>query len=157
MKIILKGIMIVEDVFLVVEVGVDVIVVLNYGGCQLDGVLVILEVFFEIMEVVKWCILVIFDGGIMRGSDIFKVFVFGVDLCFVGWCVFWGLVYDGQKGVEVVLYMFEREFYCIMMFVGLKIVDDILRSMLGVWKINGFGISRLQVVVWLDYYVVWKV
>ena len=36
------------------------------------------------------------DGGIRRGSDIFKALALGADFCFIGRIPFWGLAVSGQ-------------------------------------------------------------
>lgn len=142
-KIILKGIMTSEDALLAVEAGVDAIVVTNHGGRQLDGVPATLEVLPEIVDAVRGRIPVIFDGGISRGSDVFKALALGADLCMIGRTALWGLAYDGQRGVECVLNILERELARTMALAGAKSIKEISRSMLGVRKHNDFGVARL--------------
>jgi (S)-2-hydroxy-acid oxidase len=143
MKIILKGIMTSEDAHRAVWARVDAIVVSNHGGRQLDGVPSTLEVLPEITDAVRGKIPVIFDGGISRGSDVFKAIALGADLCLVGRSALWGLAWDGQKGVEGVLHILERELSRTMALMGVKNVKDITRSMLGRRRTNGFGVVKL--------------
>lgn len=84
-----------------------------------------MDVLLEVVNVVKGRILVYIDGGIWCGSDIFKVLVFGVDYCWVGRILFWGLVYKGEEGVMIVLNILYDEFKFVMVLMGCKIVKDI--------------------------------
>lgn len=143
MKIILKGIMTAEDALLAVQAGVDGIVVSNHGARQLDGTPSTLEVLPEIADAVKGRIPVIFDGGIQSGSDVFKALALGADLCLVGRSALWGLAWDGQKGVEGVLHILERELDRTMALMGARSLKDIERGMLGRAKTSGFGVAKL--------------
>lgn len=143
MKIILKGIMTEEDAKRSVEAGVDAIIVSNHGGRQLDGVPSTLEVLPEIADAVRGKIPVIFDGGIHRGSDVFKALALGADLCLIGRTALWGLAWDGQKGVEGVLNILERELSRTMALMGVARLRDISRSMLGRARKTGFGVAKL--------------
>ncbi|KAF5677912.1 FMn-dependent dehydrogenase [Fusarium heterosporum] len=143
MKIILKGIMIEEDALKAVHAGVDGIIVSNHGGRQLDGVPSTLEVLPEIVAAVKGRLPVMFDGGIHRGSDVFKAIALGADLCFIGRSALWGLAYNGQDGVETVLHILERELSRTMQLAGARSIRDISRDMIGVARRDGFGITKL--------------
>lgn len=143
MKIILKGIMTSEDAERSLEAGVDGIIVSNHGGRQLDGVSSTLEALPEIVDVIGGRIPVIFDGGISHGSDVFKALALGADLCLIGRTALWGLAWNGQKGVEDVLHILERELARTMALAGAARLKDIAKSMLGRAKTDGFGIAKL--------------
>ncbi|CAG9988045.1 unnamed protein product [Clonostachys byssicola] len=143
MKILVKGIMTAEDALEAMVAGVDGIVVSNHGGRQLDGVPSTLEMLPEIADVVKGRIPIVFDGGISTGSDVFKALALGADLCLIGRSALWGLAYDGQKGVEAVLHILERELWRTMVLSGASSISKITRSMVGVAKRDGFGVSKL--------------
>lgn len=143
MRIILKGIMTSEDAELALAAGVDGIIVSNHGGRQLDGVSSTIEALPEIVDVVRGRIPVIFDGGITHGSDVFKALALGADLCLIGRTALWGLAWNGQKGVEDVLHILERELARTMALAGAASLKDISKSMLGRAKTNGFGIAKL--------------
>lgn len=80
-----------EDVALAIEHGVDGVLISNHGGRQLDGVPATLDVLRECAPIAKNKIKLGIDGGIRRGSDIFKALALGADLCFVGRVPLWGL------------------------------------------------------------------
>ncbi|THZ88430.1 FMN-dependent dehydrogenase [Aureobasidium pullulans] len=143
MKIILKGIMTSEDAYRSLEARVNAIVVSNHGGRQLDGVPSTLEALPEVADAIRGKIPVIFDGGISRGTDVFKALALGADLCLIGRTALWGLAWDGQNGVEGVLHILERELSRTMALMGVASLHDISRSMLGRSKTLGFGVAKL--------------
>ncbi|ETN39114.1 uncharacterized protein HMPREF1541_05336 [Cyphellophora europaea CBS 101466] len=143
LKIVLKGVLTAEDALLAAELGVDGIVVSNHGGRQLDGVPSTLETLPEIAAAVKGRIPVVFDGGITKGSDVFKALALGADLCLIGRSALWGLAYKGQEGVEDVLHLLERDLWRTMVLMGARSVQQISRDMLGVAKKDDFGIAKL--------------
>lgn len=143
MKIILKSLITAEDALRAVEAGVDAIVVSNYRGWQLHGVPATLEALPKRVDTVRGRMPLIADGGISRGSDVFKALALGADLCLIGRSVLWGLAYGKQKGVEAVLRILERELWRTMSLVGARSIRDVWRSMLGVRKSEGFGIVTL--------------
>lgn len=143
MKIIVKGILTAEDAQRAVEAGCDALVVSNHGGRQLDDVPATLEALPEVVDAVRGRIPVIFDGGITRGSDVFKALALGADLCLIGRTALWGLAWDGQKGVEGVLHILERELHRTMALMGTKSIKELNRGLLGRSKRDGFGIAKL--------------
>ncbi|CAD0099848.1 unnamed protein product, partial [Aureobasidium mustum] len=143
MKIVLKGIMTAEDAQLAIESGVDAIIVSNHGGRQLDGVSSTIEALPEVVTAVRGRIPVILDGGIEHGTDVFKALALGADLCVIGRSALWGLAWDGQKGVEKVLNILERELSRTMALVGVSRVAEVSKDLLGRVRTDGFGIAKL--------------
>ena len=87
LPIIIKGIATKEDALLAIEHGVEIIYVSNHGGRQLDYGVGGLNVLPEIVEVVKNKAKIIFDGGIMRGTDVLKAIALGADCVGIGSCL----------------------------------------------------------------------
>lgn len=110
---------------------------------QLDLVPATIEVLPAIADVVAGRIPVIFDGGVRRGSDVFKAIALGADLVLIGRPVLWGLSYDGKKGVEAVTNILERELSRTMTLAGVRDIKEITKDSLGLAKRDGFGISKL--------------
>lgn len=91
LQIWLKGVTAAEDVRLAIKYGIDGIIVSNHGGRQLDGQPATLDALRECAEAAAGRIPVAVDGGIRRGSDIFKALALGACHCFVGRIPIWGL------------------------------------------------------------------
>jgi 4-hydroxymandelate oxidase len=71
---------------------------------------------------------VLVDGGIRRGTDIFKALALGATAVGIGRPEAWGLAAFGQLGVEAVLEMLRRELRTIMRQAGTTSVEKITRS-----------------------------
>lgn len=80
-----------EDVELAISHGVDGIIISNHGGRQLDGVASSLDALRECADAARGKIQIAMDGGIRRGSDVFKALALGAKFCFFGRPVVWGL------------------------------------------------------------------
>jgi (S)-2-hydroxy-acid oxidase len=73
LKIVVKGIMTVEDALLCLHHGVDGIWVSNHGGRQLDTVPATIDVLPDILRAVDGAAEIYMDGGVTRGTDVLKV------------------------------------------------------------------------------------
>lgn len=125
MQIWLKGILTAEDAAAAVEAGADGILVSNHGGRQLDGAMSTLDALPEVVAAVRGRIPVHIDGGIRRGSDVFKALALGADHCWVGRVPLWGLAYNGEDGVSLALNILHDEFKVVMALMGCAKVADI--------------------------------
>ena len=76
-KLVLKGVLDVEDAKTAASAGVDGIVVSNHGGRQLDGAHSTIRALPEIASAVRDRIEVLFDGGIRSGQDVVKALAHG--------------------------------------------------------------------------------
>ncbi|KAF2452662.1 peroxisomal glycolate oxidase [Lineolata rhizophorae] len=121
----LKGILSVEDAELAVEYGVDAIIVSNHGGRQLDCAPPTLEVLPGIAKVINGRIPVHFDGGVRRGSDIFKALCLGADMVWIGRPALWAIAYDGENGLKLALSILEDEFRSCMGLAGCSNVKQL--------------------------------
>jgi (S)-2-hydroxy-acid oxidase len=85
-----------EDIELALKYNVNGVVVSNHGGRQLDGMPSTLDALRVCAPIAKGRIQIAVDGGIRRGSDIFKALALGADFCFIGRIPFWGLAVSAQ-------------------------------------------------------------
>jgi (S)-2-hydroxy-acid oxidase len=129
-KLVLKGIVTREDAQLAVEHGVDGLIVSNHGGRAEETLRPTIESLPEVLEGAAGKIPVIVDGGVRRGTDIFKALALGATAVGVGRPPMWGLAAFGQAGAEAVLEILRRELRTIMRQAGTPSVDKITHSYL---------------------------
>ena len=98
-KLILKGILDVEDARIAAKTGAAALVVSNHGGRQLDGAPSSISALPPIVDAVGSEIEVMFDGGIRSGQDIARALAFGARSCMSGRAYIYGLGAAGQAGV----------------------------------------------------------
>ena len=128
MKLVLKGIETREDAALCVERGVDGIIVSNHGGRAEESDRATIECLPEVVEAVRGRIPVLIDGGIRRGTDVFKALALGARAVGIGRPYLWGLAAFGQPGVERVLDILHAEFSLVMRQCGARSLSEITRS-----------------------------
>jgi 4-hydroxymandelate oxidase len=128
LPIVVKGILTHEDARLAVDHGVDGIIVSNHGGRQLDGVPTTCEVLAEIADAVQGRVEILVDGGIRRGSDIFKALALGARAVLIGRPYLWGLTVNGEAGVKQVLSMLREELSLAMGLAGRPTIARVDRS-----------------------------
>ncbi|MFO0992455.1 MAG: alpha-hydroxy acid oxidase [Hyphomicrobiales bacterium] len=129
-KLIIKGILDIEDAKLAVKAGATAIVVSNHGGRQLDGAPSTVSVLPGIAEAVGSQIEVLFDGGIRSGQDVFRALALGARGCLVGRAYVYGLGAGGQAGVATAIEIIRRELNVTMALTGIRSVDEIDSSAL---------------------------
>lgn len=130
LPIILKGIQTAEDALLAIQYGVDGIWVSNHGGRQLDTVDASINMLDEIsqsIQTVNSNIEIYFDGGVRYGTDILKALALGARAVFIGRPILYGLTYDGENGVKLVLEMLKRELEVAMHLSGCSDVKSVDR------------------------------
>jgi isopentenyl diphosphate isomerase/L-lactate dehydrogenase-like FMN-dependent dehydrogenase len=124
-RLIIKGIVTGEDAALALEHGADGIVVSNHGGRDEETLRASIDCLPEVVAAVKGRIPVFVDGGIRRGTDIFKALALGATAVGIGRPQAWGLAAFGQSGVEAVLDILNRELVAIMRQAGTPTLADI--------------------------------
>lgn len=130
MKLVLKGIVTHEDAALALDHGVDGVVVSNHGGRAEDSGRSTIESLPEVVDAIDGRIPVLFDGGIRRGTDIFKAMALGANAVAIGQPYLWGLCSFGQVGVEAVLDILARELTIVMKQARTNRIDEIGQHLL---------------------------
>jgi len=128
MKIVIKGIVTREDAALAIIHGADGIIVSNHGGRQLESNRGTIECLPEIVDEIKGRIPVLIDGGIRRGTDIFKALAMGANAVCIGRPFCWGLGALGQEGVEIALDILQAELIRDMQLAGTTSIEKITRD-----------------------------
>jgi L-lactate dehydrogenase (cytochrome) len=117
-KLILKGILDVEDARLAADSGADAIIVSNHGGRQLDGADSSINALPAIVQAVGNRIEVHLDGGIRSGQDVLKARALGARGTYIGRSFLYGLGAMGQEGVTKALEIIHKELDLTMAFCG---------------------------------------
>jgi isopentenyl diphosphate isomerase/L-lactate dehydrogenase-like FMN-dependent dehydrogenase len=86
------------------------------------------EVLAEVVEAVGDKAEVLVDGGIRRGSDIFKALALGARAVLIGRPYLWGLAVDGEAGVRRVLELLRAELSLTMGLAGRPTIASIDRG-----------------------------
>ncbi len=129
-KLILKGIMDVEDARLAADSGADAIVVSNHGGRQLDGAPSSIAALPAIVAAVGSQVEVHMDGGIRSGQDVLKAWALGARGTYIGRAMAYGLGAMGEAGVRKALQILHKELDVTMAFCGRTNIQQVDKSIL---------------------------
>src|SRR4051794_7015403 len=124
-KLIIKGILDVEDAEQAVKTGAQALVVSNHGGRQLDGAPSTIEVLPEIADAVGSQIEVLFDGGIRSGQDLMRALALGAKSCMIGRAYIHGLGAFGGPGVTKAIDLIANELSITMGLCGVNKIAEI--------------------------------
>lgn len=127
-RLLLKGIVTREDAELAIGRGVDGLVVSNHGGRAEESGRASIDSLADVVEGVRGRVPVLVDGGIRRGTDIFKALALGATAVGIGRPYIWGLGAFGQAGVEVVLDILRRELETALRHAGTPRLADVTRA-----------------------------
>ncbi len=125
LPILLKGILHPGDVEPALAAGVDGLVVSNHGGRTLDTAPPTIEALPAVAEAVAGRVPLLMDGGIRRGSDVFKAIARGADAVMVGRPVVHGLAAAGAVGVSHVLKILRAELEMTMAMAGCRNLQEV--------------------------------
>jgi L-lactate dehydrogenase (cytochrome) len=129
-KLILKGILDVEDARTAAKTGAAAIVVSNHGGRQLDGAPSSIAMLPPIVEALGSEIEILFDGGIRSGQDIARAMALGAHACLSGRAYIYGLGAGGEAGVARAIEIMRSELDVTMALMGVTRVGDIDRRVI---------------------------
>jgi isopentenyl diphosphate isomerase/L-lactate dehydrogenase-like FMN-dependent dehydrogenase len=105
--------------------GADAVIVSNHGGRNEETLRPTIDCVPEVVAAVQGRIPVFVDGGIRRGTDVFKALALGATAVGIGRPQAWGLAAFGQSGVEAVIDILNRELAVIMQQAGTARLADI--------------------------------
>ena len=126
---ILKGIMTVKGAEKAVKAGAKAIVVSNHGGRVLDQCPATAEVLPEIVDAVGKDVMVLVDGGIRSGTDVFKALALGARGVLIA-RPFVNMVYGGGvEGPAALAEKLKAELEDTMLMCGAHSLAEIDRSM----------------------------
>jgi isopentenyl diphosphate isomerase/L-lactate dehydrogenase-like FMN-dependent dehydrogenase len=125
MKVLIKGLESGEDAALAVQSGADGIIVSNHGGRATETGRGTIESVAAVTQAVRGRVPVLVDGGVRRGSDVFKALALGATAVGIGRPYIWGLASFGQPGVERVLDIVNAELRLAMVGCGTRTIKEI--------------------------------
>lgn len=130
LPVLLKGVLDPEDAKQAVACGIAGLVVSNHGGRVLDTLPASIDALPAVVAVVDGKIPVLLDGGIRRGTDVFKALALGADAVLLGRPYIHALATAGALGVAHLLRTLREELEITMAITGCKTLDDISADVL---------------------------
>lgn len=124
-KLIIKGILDVDDARTAAKAGATAIVVSNHGGRQLDGAPSTISKLPKIVEAVGSQTEVMFDGGVRSGQDVMRALALGARSCLVGRAYIYGLGAGGEAGVATAIEILRKELSVTMALTGTRSIDEV--------------------------------
>jgi L-lactate dehydrogenase (cytochrome) len=124
-KLVLKGVLDVEDAKRAAKTGAAALVVSNHGGRQLDGAMSSIAALPRIVDAVGAEIEIMFDGGIRCGQDVLRALALGARSCMIGRAYLYGLGAGGQAGVTRAIEILRNELDVTMALTGTRSVKEI--------------------------------
>jgi (S)-mandelate dehydrogenase len=128
-KLLIKGVLSVEDARRAIDFGCDGIVLTNHGGRQLDYCVAPIEVLAEIAAAVGNRLTIVIDSGFRRGTDIVKALALGAHTVMIGRATLYGLAAGGEHGVRCALDMLAAELDRVLGQLGCRSVADLHPSL----------------------------
>ncbi|MEM7717694.1 MAG: alpha-hydroxy acid oxidase [Pseudomonadota bacterium] len=129
-KVVLKGILDVEDAEKAASIGADAIIVSNHGGRQLDGALSSIRMLEPVVAAVGTKTEVWLDSGIRSGQDVLKALALGAKGVMIGRSFVYGLGAMGEKGVSEALGVIQKELDLSMALCGQRDIANLTRDVL---------------------------
>ncbi len=127
--IVLKGVQTVADAKQAVAMGVEGIGLSNHGGRQLDDAPAPIDLVEPVRDEIGDGATVICDGGVRRGSDIFKALALGADAVSMGRPYLYALGAAGERGVDQLLSFMREGLERTMALNGVRTIAEIDRSL----------------------------
>lgn len=124
-KLVLKGVMRVDDAKRAASLGVDGLMVSNHGARQLDRAPSPLDVLPAIDRAVGDRMTLMLDGGVRRGADILIALAMGAKFVFVGRPTLYGCVAGGEAGVSRAIGIMRAEVEMVMKQMGCPSLDQL--------------------------------
>ena len=129
-KLVLKGVMAVEDAERAARIGADGVILSNHGGRQLDGEISPMQILADVVKAVGTRLEVMLDGGFRRGTDIAKALALGARAVALGRAPLYGLAAGGERGAMRVLEIFRTELDRTLALLGCPSIDELSPSFL---------------------------
>jgi len=124
-KLLIKGVMEVDDGKAAVDAGAEGVIVSNHGGRQLDGIAASLAKLPAMVQALGTQAEVYLDGGVRSGIDVVKAVALGARGVLIGRPWVWAAAGAGEQGLFDLLQLFQREIAVAMALMGVNEVQQI--------------------------------
>lgn len=124
-KLLIKGVVHPGDAEQAVSLGCDGVIVSNHGGRQLDSEVASFDALPGVVRAIGGKASVLMDGGIRRGSDIFKALARGAEAVMIGRATYYGVCAGGEEGARRALEILGEEFTRTMQLCGARSIGEI--------------------------------
>jgi L-lactate dehydrogenase (cytochrome) len=129
-KLIVKGIVDLEDARIAAKTGASALVVSNHGGRQLDGAPSSISAVPAIADAVGSSLEILFDSGVRSGQDVMRAIALGARACLIGRAYIYGLGAGGHAGVKRAIEIIRNELDTSMALTGVNNVQEIDRRVI---------------------------
>lgn len=124
-KLIIKGVLSVDDALKMQQAGADGIYVSNHGGRQLDSAPASITVLPLMRQALGDDYPIVIDSGFRDGESIIKALALGADYVMLGRPFSFGIGADGQRGLNSVIQLLSDQISAAMAQIGLTELDSI--------------------------------
>jgi (S)-mandelate dehydrogenase len=124
-KLLIKGILSVEDARRAANHGCDGVILSNHGARHLDSVISPMDVLPDVSSAVGDRLTIVIDSGFRRGSDVVKAMALGANAVMVGRAPLWGLAAGGEAGVAHALNLLQEETHRVLGQIGCPSFDKL--------------------------------
>jgi len=129
-KLLIKGILEVDDARAAADTGADGVVVSNHGGRQLDSVASSISKLPAVVDAVGDQLEVYMDGGVRSGIDVIKAVALGARGVLIGRPWVWAIAAQGEVGLRHLLDSYRTEIELAMALMGVTRIEQIDRTAL---------------------------
>jgi isopentenyl diphosphate isomerase/L-lactate dehydrogenase-like FMN-dependent dehydrogenase len=126
--IIVKGVQSVADAKMLADMGVQGIVLSSHGSRQLDRGVPPIEILQDVVKAVGQKMDVFIDGSFMSGQDVYAAIALGAKAVFIGRAYLYGVMADGERGVEKVIELMRRDFINTMALTGNRNLEEVRQT-----------------------------
>jgi lactate oxidase len=131
LPVIIKGILTPTMAVEAVKRGCAGVWVSNHGGRAIDNTAAAISALPPIVSAVGGKTLIIVDGGVRRGQDVFRALALGADVTAIGRPVLYGMALGGAQGVQSVYARLKTELQMVMQLSGTPNIKAITRDFIG--------------------------
>lgn len=135
-KLVIKGLLRIDEVLKAKDAGVDGVVLSNHGGRQFEPTISPLEILYDVRRAVGDNFTILIDSGFRRGSEVAVALALGANAVMVGRAPLYGLAAGGQRGVAIALEILRTELDRTLTLLGVPAARDLSVDAL-VWRPAG--------------------